>query len=242
MAKKEKIGETEPKRTINATIRIVKQEGQDSRTPKSELGLLYLEKITSLLKVILWPLITIIIVAIFWTPISHIIGILPSTLSETSKLSIGEFSLELRQQAITQGYPELADRLGGLSVNALNVLFLTDDVGDYGLVSYNSDQTEFYLPNQTYLGGLMELEEKGLIAFKSNSQDWLNVFRGLDLKPTTVTWLKDYRTAYTITRPLSEAEKKPFTSNYYWLTESGKAARMLVIQTISQLLSSSNNK
>jgi hypothetical protein len=217
---------------------------QEKGVSKEKVGLKYLENIISLFKVILWPLVILILVVLFWKPISRILGVLPSKLSETTNLAIGDISLEIRQQANLIGDPELANKLGDLSVDALNVLLLTD-AGDHNLVSYTVDYEEFFLPDPTYMGGIIELEQKGLLiltnksresgAYDANSGEYEALFNSLDLQLSPNSTF-DFRATYNSTRPLNDAEVNQFASLWFKLTDDGIKARTLIIQTLLGLL------
>jgi hypothetical protein len=237
MAGNNKKLDSEPKQKINAVIRIIQQEEQEKKgTPKAGTGLKYFEEITKLVKVIFWPLVILVLVVVFLKPINQILGVLPSELSAASRLSIGDFSLEVKQQAIIQGYPDLANKLGDLSKDAFNVLLLTNTGEYYNVVTWTGDGQKYILPDPTYMEGLIELEQKGLIEFNINSSDWMNLFKSLNLQPAPSPSFGVNKMAYDVTRQLNDAEMSTFTSQGYKLTTDGITARTLIIQTISQLL------
>ena len=85
------------------------------------------ENINELLKAILWPLIVIIIVFTYHNDISDMFR-------NSSKVSLGSFSMEMQREAKNQGSAELSNIIQELSVLGIKRLLSMGIFGNYGLI------------------------------------------------------------------------------------------------------------
>lgn len=217
---------------IDATIHLVQKE-PDKLSSQADTRLKYFENLIALIKVIIWPIIALILFISLHTPLMKILDTLPPLVEESTKLSYGDFSLEIEQRAIAGGYPELAEVLSLLSPEALEVLLQTSN-GQSSLVSYSSDKQAIFFPSRRSMDGLVELAEKQLINFTLPLEDYIS-FKDSVLVESNYTGTDD-RSAYTPSRTLSDDEFKKITTQRYELTPQGVTARFLIIQTVIQLL------
>jgi hypothetical protein len=82
----------------------------------------YFQSIIELLKVIVWPTITLVIFALFWSPLYKIVEQLPNLVSKSNTVTVGQFSLRIDKGLSHQLSPDLKkilEQLSGPEVIAL---------------------------------------------------------------------------------------------------------------------------
>lgn len=85
-----------------------------------------IDLLTKIVGLITWPLLIIVMLLIFYSPIKRIANTLPEKFERSNEISVGSLSLKIQQQAKAEGNEELAAIIKGLSKGAIRELI---DVG-----------------------------------------------------------------------------------------------------------------
>jgi hypothetical protein len=112
-----------------------------------------------LLSKMAWPLVALIFLFSLRQPIV-------SKLSEAEQLSVGSFSVKVREKARMAGNPELAEALSGLSQRAIELLM---DTGDKQMAPVMRGPTKGEVGLDLSRTAYAELEAKGLL---SGNESW----------------------------------------------------------------------
>lgn len=107
-----------------------------------------------LLSKMAWPLVALIFLISLRQPIV-------SKLSEAEQLSVGSFSVKVRERAQMAGNPELAEALSGLSQRAIELLM---DTGDKQMAVVMRGKTKGQISLDLSRRAYAELEAKGLLS------------------------------------------------------------------------------
>jgi hypothetical protein len=204
------------------------------------------EKITSPLwaKILLaviqylpWPIIVFIIVIIFQGPLVEIANSLPNKIKDSNSVRIGSFSLEIKQEAKSQGSPELASALNGLTKESARLLLQLTGSTQLPSQPYISDEeTSLQIPGQKEMKGYVLLESKGLITSTNNMKNYKNLLHSLGFTTSNTDFNKN-RIDYETYQKLDESEIKNLQNFNVDLTEKGKNAKALILKVVSDLLS-----
>ena len=84
-------------------------------------------------KVLAWPVLTVVLLICFWSPLHTLVNILPQLLSETEEFSIGGASAHLRKSFVDQAPPDLKEILANLGPEEVRLILQVrpDDVVCY---------------------------------------------------------------------------------------------------------------
>jgi len=112
------------------------------------------------------PIIIIVIIVVFWSPLRTLVESLPSLLARTSKVSLGDLGIDIRNALFSDPPTAIEPYLSTLSSDALSFLTIEGEILDERSNSYHgywcdTTKDEFYEFNP----GLKELEQKGIVEF-----------------------------------------------------------------------------
>lgn len=107
-----------------------------------------------------WPLLILVTLIIFYQPVVN-------KLQQSSEISVGTFSLKVRESAKSRGDSGLASKLEGLSKKAIELLI---DAGDKDMYFIGEFEGKYDIISESFLGYL-ELEKAGFLESKSKIQD-----------------------------------------------------------------------
>lgn len=107
-----------------------------------------------------WPMVVIVLLVLFYSPIKF-------KLLEASKISIGDFSIEVREKLEAAGSPELIEGLNGLSRLGIEKLI---DIGDsyIKIFSVDSNGDVAFIFDDEHKG-FNELDEQNLLAHSNTT-------------------------------------------------------------------------
>lgn len=179
-----------------------------------------------------WPVLIGVVLLLLRTPLLDILRELPAKLSAATKLGVGSLSLEIQYQARAFGNPELARRLGRLSPEAIRRLIETGE-SQVILVGVDEKHQRYFIPEARTLDTVRELARNGLVSYREDLEEF-------------VIWLgtgpfrrsKDTPAYITLTRELTESERKRFRKQQYVLTDLGRKAWDAVLQAVLEQLRS----
>jgi len=123
------------------------------------------ENYIELLKAITWPLIILVIVILYYSNIKNLIN-------NSSKVSVGSFSMEIKKEAKNQGFAELGELITNLNGSELRLLLTIAESGNYGLVGRNDEG--YFLSGKSR--DWEKLEAYGLVRFNGFTMDEIEIF------------------------------------------------------------------
>jgi len=116
------------------------------------------ENINDLLKAVLWPLVVVIVLVSYNSDITDMFR-------NSSKVSLGDFSMEIQREAKSRGASELSSVITELSISGIKRLLSMGNSSWYNIVGESQEidaaTTAFYLPAD--LDSWIELEKAGLV-------------------------------------------------------------------------------
>lgn len=149
--------------------KIKKERPKKSKKPETKLkekprGSFYDYYVATipLLKSLSWPIIAIVIITIFWGSLKPVIESIPNLVERSSRMTVGEFAVELENAIRNKTPQDLRSVLTGLSSDAVLVLIRDGNYQNY-YEGYWCETTkeEIY----EFKPGIDELEQRGLIEF-----------------------------------------------------------------------------
>lgn len=208
------------------------RKGTDGHMFSGRFWLDLLTAITSFLKVTLWPGLVVIFFLSYLEPIDRLLNQLPEKFSDATKVGFGGLYLEIGKQAAAEGNPELAERLGALSPEAIRQLL---EIGRSNHIfahspSRGDGETYYAVPNKKVRTALRELSDASLISFRENLDDFMRWFDS-DTFESVDARVSDFD-EYRATRPLSDGERERLKRQSYALTSSGKQAWEIILEAI----------
>ena len=152
---------------VNATSARVRSVQDNEERAKSDL--VWRSEILEFLAKCLWPLITIVLLTSFWTPLHMIAKKLPNLLDRATQVRIGNLSVALIDQSRIQTSPEVQAASKGMTNIALRrMMQLTQAGGGLTHCNIDSDRSSY----EDYVTADKELERRGLASKRpSPSQD-----------------------------------------------------------------------
>lgn len=198
-------------------------------------------------KALAWPLLVLIGLVVFYSPLQDIANQLVRRLEDANKVSIAGISWEIEAKVREVSSPELAKQVGSLSTSALEQLLKTDSSGVVVLLGSRGDiadiepdSLERRVKNSvTYLGlpraglqGLEELESKGFIEFLQPFGAFLSKLQIQPLDRKESDSVYDW---YSV--PNNSPQLNEFRAQNYRLTEKGLKAKTAIVKVVSSLLS-----
>lgn len=202
-------------------------------------GKLEIYKVTvELLKVLVWPSLLLLFLSEFRGPIRKIVDQLPDKLSQATKVSFGNVTLEIiAAKAREAGSLDIAEKLGQLSPRAVEVLLNTGKNTRHRLVSKDDSPeggTRYTFPADSTLEPLLELQKRGFLTFTQDYSTFRDFMAGLPLKEDLT--IKGGRRFFKRERPLSPDQEQQFFDQWYSLTREGEGALDAVIAAVSEQL------
>jgi len=195
-----------------------------------------------------WPCVAIVVLMALHEP-------LISKLQEAQQMSIGGFSIKVRDEIVASGSPQLAKALSGLSQTAIELLMdigdkdmrvageATDSTGSVTAISVTIDKFKY-----------VELERKG---FLSGNEPYSEFIKWVVSLPGKVEIFYHVTASgeESIGRPdepyvvyeiysidvskISETDKKKLLNTYYTLSKEGLKVWKLIAKVVAEQLSSS---
>ncbi|HLJ90433.1 MAG TPA: hypothetical protein VKZ53_26730 [Candidatus Angelobacter sp.] len=86
-------------------------------TPKTRF-----ELSVELTKALAWPILILIILAVFWTPLHDLVTLAPTLLGHSESITIAGVSIKLGQRLSSQASPEVKKELAAMSPHSIDVL------------------------------------------------------------------------------------------------------------------------
>jgi hypothetical protein len=221
---------------VTATIQLVipKEAFQPTPPPKQPSAL---ELVVQLVKAAAWPVLALVVILSIRAPLIRSANLLPKMLeqSTSAKVSAGGLSIEIQRAATAAGIPQLGELIRGLSPEAVELLL---DTGKrrQGYVG-SSREREYTFPSAADKKVLLELKEKGLLAFEMPFEEYEAFVSHLALEPAPGSWGE--RVGLRATRPLTEEEVRKLRQQTYFLTDRGKKAYDLVLDAVKRELRAS---
>ena len=199
-----------------------------SQPPKglSELVGSLVDILAKILSLITWPVVILIVIIAFYSPVNRIVQQLPDKFSQSSEITVGTLiSLKIREQAKASGNEELAKIIEGLSQDAIKWILKIGD-SPYRVIGTDDGGTGIttnYILDTDHYSLWIELSSKGLL---KSSED-----------------LYRYRTFFDSLQPtngripvgsLTEEQKDRLLTNDLQLTDSGKRAYEIILEVIAE--------
>jgi hypothetical protein len=214
-------------------------ERQRKRLLRSKLNVLDVAKsITELIKVAALPIVVIVLVVAFG-------DIVRERLSKSEEIRFASFYLKVRERAVGQGNPQIAEAIGRLSRDALMQL-LNLGTSRHAVVSRDTDETILSLYEYAFLT-YRELEEAGLLIASEPLDEFWRFFKSLNPIEKTQYKARD-EAKYTA----EKSDRFPIRSKFYqlesrsladgaikrildfdvYLSEEGRRAFLLIVETV----------
>jgi hypothetical protein len=135
-----------------------------------------IDSITNLIKTIVWPLIFLLIFLSYKSEFNRVIELIPLKFAESTRVSLGTFTLEIQETAKSTGNDELGDVITNLSEAAVRKL-LSLGTERRSIIIRGSEDGEYILPDdyEVYL----ELQNKGLLDSDEPLLEFFNFFLSL---------------------------------------------------------------
>lgn len=191
--------------------------------------------LVDLAKAVAWPVLIMVLVIVFFAPIRKTLNLVPMKIESASKASIGSMSWEIERQALRQGGPELAQRVGRLSPAAIEELINTQRDTQVQLAS--DERMLISLPNNDRLIALRELREAGLISFEEPLEGFVDFMTTLPLadQPSVNARRRVLRSVV----PLSPQQLTRLGKETYGLTPKGVLAIESILRALAEQLQAS---
>ena len=141
------------------------------------------EIIVDLIKAMIWPILVVLMFILFYDQIFSIIEIIPSKIRQSSRIKIGDISLEIERYAKAKGNEELAVIIQDLSKDAITTLVNLGKRGHRVIISDDFKHT-YTLPLE--LKYFKELEKKELLSANEKIKDYENYFLSLNVNKKIV--------------------------------------------------------
>jgi len=186
----------------------------------------HLDLVSKLVGLLTWPVVVLVAVALFYSPMRRIADMLPEKFEQSNEIGIGGISVKIAQQAKASGNEELAKIISGLSENAIEWLLKIGD-GSHRVIGSDDGRTGtvanyFYRSNS----GWKELEASGLLMANTPLPQFETFFNSLG--PV------DDRVAK---KTLSREQEDRLLNNSVRLTDSGQRAYRIVISVVADMIS-----
>lgn len=239
MSESHPVERAEPRESpdLTATVTLV-NKGEDS-PPREGVNKLEIYKVSvSLVKALVWPALLLFFFAEFHAPIQKIVDQLPGKFSRASKVSFGNVTLEIIQEKAREaGLPDVAEKLGELSPDAVEALLNIGKNTTHHLVGrHDSREAERYytFPREAAMRTLLELQGRGFLGFSEDYSDFLQFMAELPLEER-LTEVGGRRVLIPV-QPLSPGQEERLYGQSYRLTKQGEEALDSVIQAVAEQL------
>ena len=186
-----------------------------------------LDVLSKAVSLVTWPVVLLVAVALFYSPMRRIAEVLPEKFEQSSEIGIGGLSVKIRERAAATGNVELAEIINGLSEEAIEWLLKFGD-GSHRVIASNNGrdgQVSKYLyhPKPSW----KELEAKGLLDADVPLKEYEEYFNSLG--PTGREIEKNR---------LSKQQEDRLLANSVRLTDRGQRAYRIIIGVVADLISS----
>lgn len=212
---------------VVGTIKI--ESAREAPSPESK-QLKYFTIATEFVKAIAWPSVILYLFHVLHVPIMNIVAVLPSKITQSTKVSVGSLSFEIQQAAIAAGTPQTAALIGDLSPSAIKLIMKIGD--DHHLFIGVSDRNagKCFVPSPT--PELSELEAKGLIEYDEDPKSFDIFLEGLSVPRDGIIFdLSGF----------TEDQRQRMLKQGYRLSDKGKRAFELIVEAVAQLLQKTND-
>jgi hypothetical protein len=212
----------------------------DAKTAERSSNYPAIALIVDALKALAWPLLALMFFLTFQDAIRRTIVLVPDKLEKADKVNIASLSWEIQQRAREEGGPELARRVGTLSVGAVKELLAAPRNGIQGVVSGYSDSNGkrgFSVPPNDRFDGLRELESAQLVKFTESLKTWLPFVRSLLAMQSNGEQLPD-GSRIVWPESLTAVQRERLDRQNYELTPKGRQALEAIVETIGEQLAS----
>lgn len=190
-----------------------------------------LELVSKLVSLLTWPVVVLIAVAVFYSPMRRIADMLPEKFEQSSEIGIAGISVKIAEQAKASGNAELAKIISGLSEDAIEWLLKIGD-GSHRVIGSDDGRTGT-VSNYVYRSnpGWKELEASGLLKADVPLAEYDNFFKSL--RPV------DDRVPKS---SLSRDQEDRLLRNSVRLSDSGLRAYRIVISVVADVIGNKRAK
>jgi hypothetical protein len=183
------------------------------------------ELILNFIKSMIWPIITISLIIIFFSPLKESIQKMPEMIDRANRLKIGSIELELINKAKAKDQEDLAIALTSLDTQTIE-MFIGIGEANYKIMALDTNTNEFIFPAKFRMNKVNNLYENGLIEFYPNTSiEILNKFIELANEEDRISISK-----------LDESQISEIEKLSYKLTTEGLDLYYLLIEVVVELI------
>lgn len=186
----------------------------------------FIKLANSVVGLLTWPLVVILILILFYTPIRRVVELLPDKFEKSHELSFGSLSFKIQEQARAVGNEELANIISGLSEEAIQWV-LKLGTGSHRIIGSKEDlsrtTTDYMLPS--HFAAWKELETKGLLKSSMNLTEYEQFFRSLGPTNGNVAKAK-----------LTNEQEDRLVKASVELSSTGRRAYEIIIRVVADLI------
>lgn len=209
----------------------VTKENDFQKISSEEINLRYFEAKIELIKSIAWPLLALAVFIALIYPTIQILNILPSRMSE---FSVGDLSIKVQQIAKEMNLEDLGYTIGELSPNAVEIM-LNRGKGAMQLIPdvkpSAGSANEVILPSEETMDALVELESKNLLQFSVPMNEYYELLKRLGFEKVEPS-NRTHGVVYKTNKALTEDEIAKLENQTYELTDLGKSAFNIIVQSV----------
>lgn len=220
---------------LTATLTLITKA--ESAGPRKTDKLEILKLVIEFVKVLAWPVLLAGLLVWFRHPLGTIMDQLPDKFSRASKVSLGNVTLEIIQEkARRAGLPDVAEKLGKLSAEAVEALLNIGKNTVHHIVGSDERQRDllYTLPREGEMRTLLELRERGFLEFTEDYSNFLTFMNSLPMREDLADG--GDRRVFRATGKLAPAQSERLRNQSYRLTKHGEEALDSVIQAVTEQL------
>ncbi|MDX2191508.1 MAG: hypothetical protein SFY32_16775 [Bacteroidota bacterium] len=194
------------------------------------------ENINDLIKILIWPIVVITTLILYYDDIKVVIN-------NSSKVTIGSFSMEIIKEANLQGFSELGQIITNLEEEELRVLLIIAEGSQFSLIGHN--KSDYFLPSKTKIWE--KLKKYNLVKFENftlNEVENLLISLGAQKHEIFYNDKGEYSAVkneefneksyeyFLSSSKISDEDKQKLESFSIILTDQGKKAIDIIIKTV----------
>ena len=208
----------------NGSDKTIQSSIEKSRLQRTES---IIDIIAKMLRLLTWPLLILIIIIVFNSPISQTINLIPEMFEKSTEIEIANFlHLKVQEKAKSSGNEELASIIEGLSKEGIEWILKLGE-GSYRVIGTDGGRTGevthyFISPNYPVW---IELADRGLLESTQDLYKYKTFFDSLG--PETGRISAD---------SLTERQKADLLNNWVKLSDTGKKAYDIVLEVIADAI------
>lgn len=186
----------------------------------------FIDVVSKLVGVLTWPLVVIIILVLFYSPIRRVVELLPEKFEKSNEVSLGTLSFKIQEQARATGNEELANIIRGLSQEAMEWI-LKIGTGSHRVIA-SDDGRDGITKNYTLPSSLpvwKELAAKGLLKSTVDLNEYEQFFKSLGPQDGSIA-----------KNNLTPDQEDRLLNNSVELSDSGRRAYEIIIRVVTDLI------